>query len=173
MRAHNKRSFSFIEKIANKRGYKVDENGFLIGHRGKKLSNHKNKQGYAKCTISVDGKNITLYAHRLMAYQKYGDKIYERGNVVRHLDNNKENNKAENIAIGTCLDNLGDLPIELILERQEMATKKTIKYNRDEVIDFYNKCGRSRKKTMKQFNISSTGTFYYILNKRKYNSSCD
>jgi hypothetical protein len=173
MRSHNKRSFSFIEKIASKRGYVVDENGILIGYNGNQLSNHKDKQGYVKCTVSVDGKNITLYAHRLMAYQKYRDRIYEKGNVVRHLDNNKTNNKPENIEIGTCLDNLRDMPIELIRERQEIATRKTIKYNRDEVVDYYNKCGRSRKKTMEHFNISSAGTLHYILSKRKYNSSCD
>jgi hypothetical protein len=173
MRSHNKRSFSFIEKIASKRGYVVDENGFLIGYRGEKLSNYKHKQGYVRCTVSVDGKNMSLYAHRLMAYQKYGDRIYEKGNVVRHLDNNKANNKPENIEIGTCLDNFKDLPMELIMERQMRATKKSIKYNKNEVVDYYNKCGRSRKKTMEHFNISSTGTLHYILSKRKHNSSCD
>lgn len=173
MRAHNKRSFSFIEKIASKRGYLVDENGMLIGYNGKQLSNHKNKQGYVKCTVSVDGKNITLFAHRLMAYQKFKDRIYEKGNVVRHLDNNKRNNKPENIEIGTCLDNLTDLPMEIIMERQMRAAKKSIKYNKNEVIDYYNKCGRSRKKTMEHFDMSSPGTLHYILTKRKHNSSCD
>ena len=173
MRSHNKRSFSFIEKIASKRGYVVDENGILIGYKGNPLSNHKNKHGYVTCTVSVDGKNIVLYAHRLMAYQKFKDRIYKKGNVVRHLDNNKANNKPENIEIGTCSDNLNDLPIELILERQKKATLKSIKYNKNEVIDYYNKCGRSRKKTMEHFDISSTGTLHYILTKRKHNSSCD
>ena len=173
MRSHNKIRFSFIEKIASKRGYVVDENGVLIGSRGKKLSNHTDKRGYVKCTVGVDGKNITLYAHRLMAYQKYRDKIYEKGTVVRHLDNNKANNKPENIEIGTCSDNLKDLPIELILERQKKATLKTIKYNKNEVIDYYNKCGRSRKKTMQHFGMSSTGTLHYILTERTHNSSCD
>ena len=32
------------------------------------------------------------YTHRLQAYQKYNNEIYNKGIVVRHLDGNKLNN---------------------------------------------------------------------------------
>lgn len=164
--SHNKIRFSEIERLSYKRGYFVDNSGQMFTPK-KSLVKTKNKKGYIRCTVSVDGKNITLTAHRLVAYQKYGDKIYEDGVVVRHLDGNKINNTHENIMIGSNRDNCMDVPDEQRLKKAINASKKTIKYDADEVYNFYIECGRSRKKTQEHFNISSGGTLHYILKNRK------
>jgi|11BtaG_2_1085332.scaffolds.fasta_scaffold37440_1 hypothetical protein len=163
---HNKINFSEIERLSAKRGYFVDNNGQMYTPNGT-LVQTKNKQGYIKCTVSVNGKNKTLTAHRLVAYSKYKEKIYEAGVLVRHLDGDKLNNKYDNISIGSNSDNSLDVPAEERLARAINASKKTIKYDADEVYNFYIKCGKSRKKTQEHFNISSGGTLHYILKNRK------
>lgn len=163
---HNKLKFSEIERLSAKRGYFVDNSGQMFTPN-RTLVQTKNRQGYIKCTVSINGKNKTLTAHRLVAYNKYKDKIYEAGVVVRHLDGDKLNNKYNNICIGSNLDNCLDIPAEERLERALNATKKTIKYDADEVLNYYIKCGRSRKKTQEHFGISSSGTLHYIITNRK------
>lgn len=166
METHNNLKFSGSERIAKQRGYKVTKDGVFCGVRNNILT-HKNK-GYLCVSMTVDGKRKFLFAHRLQAYQKYGEDIYKRGVCVRHLNGDKSDNSFDNIAIGTNRDNIMD---RSKAERQRisaLAAKATIKYNRDEVVEYYNKFNRSRKKTIEYFGMSKAG-LHYILNDRKYN----
>ena len=167
-KTHNRLKFSMIEILSHKRGYFVNNKGQMFTPN-KNIVKTKNKQGYIKCTISVDGKNKILYAHRLMAYQLFGDQIYLEKKMVRHLDGNKENNRPENITIGSNHDNSMDRSVTDRINSAIRATKKTIKYDRDKVRAYYIGCGKSRKKTMKKFGITSGGTLHYILKNRKLN----
>jgi len=167
METHNNLRFSGLERIAKQRGYKVTEDGVFCGVRDNILK--RKTKGYLCVSIKVDGKNKSLFAHRLQAYQKYGEDIYKKGICVRHLNGDKSDNSFDNIAIGTNRDNMMDMSKA---ERQRIAAlsaKATIKYNRDEVVEYYNKCNRSRKKTIEYFGMSKAG-LHYILNDRKYNS---
>ena len=164
METHNNLKFSGLERIAKQRGYKVTEDGVFCGVRDNILK-HKTK-GYLCVSIMVDGKNKYLFAHRLQAYQKYGDNIYQKGICVRHLNGDKSDNSFENIAIGTNKDNMMDKPKDQRQRIARNASRQTIKYNKDEVIEYYNNCNRSRKKTMEHFGMNSS-TLHYILNKRK------
>lgn len=168
METHNKLNFSMVEILAHKRGYFVDNKGQMFTPK-RNIVKTKDKKGYFRCTISVAGKNKSLYAHRLMAYQLYWGGIHMEGTVVRHLDGDNQNNRPNNIAIGSNRDNCMDRPIGLRVESALKAAKKTIKYNRDEVRAYYIESGKSRKKTMEKFDISSSGTLHYILKKRKLN----
>lgn len=163
MKTHNNLGFSYLEVIANKRGYKITKDGIFYGPTGKKLI--KNNKGYSYASIQINGGNKSVYAHRLQAYQKYGEDIYNEGMLVRHLDGDKTNNSYDNIAIGTNRDNMMDVPKEIRVKRARTAGYATIKYNHKEVYDFWINNNNSRKKTMKYFNISSTGTLHYIINK--------
>ena len=164
METHNNLKFSGLERIAKQRGYKVTEDGVFCGVRDNILK-HKTK-GYLCVSIKVDGKNKYLFAHRLQAYQKYGDNIYQKGICVRHLNGNKSDNSFENIAIGTNKDNMMDKPKAERRRVANLASRQTIKYNKDKVIEYYNNCNRSRKKTMEYFGMNGS-TLHYILNKRK------
>lgn len=55
--------------------------------------------------------------HRLQAYIKYRELLYQKDIMVRHLNGNKLDNSWDNIAIGTAYDNAQDIPIEKRRER--------------------------------------------------------
>lgn len=167
MKTHNNLQFSGLERIGKERGYRVTDEGVFLGVNNNVLIN-KNK-GYPCVYIKVNGKTKVLFAHRLQAYQKYGDAIYNNGICVRHLNSDKGDNSYSNISIGTNRDNMMDKPKSERHRIGALAGKATIKYNRDEVVEYYNECDRSRKRTINHFGMSEAG-LHYILNNRKYNS---
>ena len=168
MNTHNKIKYSYNERLAIEKGYKVTDEGILLNAKNKPIGS-LDSSGYQRVTLRFNDKRPVIYTHRLQAYQKYGDAIYSKGIVARHLDGDKTNNSIDNIAIGTNRDNIMDRPVEDRVRHANNATKKTIKYNRDEVVEFHNDNGKFREITMEHFGISSTGTLHYILNKRKFN----
>jgi len=165
MKTHNKIKFAGYEVIAHNKGYKVSNEGVLLNPKGDKIGSLSNT-GYHRFGIKISGNKCVIHTHRLQAYQKYGEAIYYKGIMVRHLDGDKTNNSIDNIAIGTNRDNQMDRPKEDRIANAIKATKETIKYNPEEVIDFHNSNGNSYKKTMKEFNIPSKGSLHYVLNNR-------
>lgn len=152
------------EKTAHQKGYRVTKEGVVVGKKTNPVGwLHTN--GYKRFKIrDHEGKNANVSVHRLQAYQKYGEKMYQEGYVVRHLDNDSANNHYDNIAIGTMSDNAYDIEPERRKQRAIHASSFIKKHNHDEVKAFHEKFG-SYKKTMGHFNISSKGTLNYILNK--------
>ena len=151
------------EKIANQKGYYVSKTGEVFNRHNIELNyNTIPKNGYKRIFICHEGKKIQINVHRLQAYQKYGDKIFNKGIVVRHFDGNKLNNSWDNILIGTSSDNMMDIPEQIRIKKAKYASSFMTKYNHTEVVKFYNSC-KSYKKTMEKFNISSKGTLNYIL----------
>lgn len=145
------------------RGYRVI-NGKLYNSDGEELSTYhykgkKEKIGYLSFGIKIDKKRITIFVHKLVAYQKFGIAALLPGVQVRHLDNNSLNNVDENISLGDQSKNMLDRPKE---ERVSIAAKANLKHDHEAIKTFYNE-HRSYKKTMERFNISSKGTLNYIL----------
>ena len=134
------------EQLAYEKGYRVNKDGELLGLFNTKIG-CVNGKGYEHTGIKLNKKHINLETHRLQAYQKYGDKLYEDGIVVRHLNANPLDNSWHNIAIGTHKDNYLDIPEktrkEIILAKikypKEFVIKLREEYN---VIKNYNKLGR-------------------------------
>ena len=91
-----------IIKYLYKKGYRV-ENNKLYSFTGNELKLRPDRNGYYRKTIRIRGFNngYPLAIHRLVAYQKYGDRLFETGIEVRHIDGNKLNNHEYNISIGT------------------------------------------------------------------------
>lgn len=105
-------------------------------------------------------KTRRVRVHRLQAYQKFKDKIYESNIVVRHLNGNSLDNSFNNIGIGTQVDNAIDRPKEDRLKHGRFAASFNVKYSKeltDEIKEFYNNC-KSYKQTKEKYNISSSGT---------------
>jgi len=96
-------------KHAANRGYYVSPDGAVISSRGRKLCTNV-QRGYHYISVKWRGKSRTVAVARLQAYQKFGDRIFEPGLQVRHLDGNPGNNTADNVAIGTILENALDKP---------------------------------------------------------------
>lgn len=151
-----------IEFIASKRGYVVSEEGELFNPKGKIIGVIKTS-GYRGSMIRVNGKKTWITNHRLQAFQKYGNKLFEEGIMVRHKDGNPLNNYWENILIGTQSDNMMDVPEQIRIKRAKHATSFWKKHDKDKIKKFHNS-SNSYRETMKEFGITSKGTLHYILN---------
>ena len=150
--------------IAFKKGYRSDKDGQVTSNRGY-LNCFKNNKGYMQFSSArIDGLQRQISVHRLQAYQKYGNSMFEDGIVVRHLNGVRDDNSWDNIAIGTESDNRMDIPQHIRVASALYASSFNQKYDKDEVKAFYQET-KSYKKTMEEFGISSKGTLHYILNK--------
>ena len=153
---------------AYERGYRV-VNGEVISPftgRPRKLRVH-NSHGYKKYLFSIGEKGKSSYpieVHKLVAYQKYGDKLFDPELEVRHLDNNSLNNAEENILLGTKVENANDKPEEQRRELSVNAATSIRKFTDAEMIDIRRYHSGSYKDTMAMFNMTSKGTLHYILN---------
>lgn len=157
--------------FAYKKGYRVINGKVYSPFRIEPLNpGIRSKDGYQLCYFSFRGSDLKpkyIPVHRLVAYQKYGNEMFEKGIEVRHLDNNSLNNIEENIAIGTAVENAADKTSETRMRVALTATKAIRKFSDDEMVeikDFYKKV-KSYKKVMEKYNISSKGTLHYMLNK--------
>ena len=61
---------------------------------------------------------MTVYFHRLQAYTKFGDALFEDGVVTRHGKGGPLDNSWDNINIGTQAANMKDIPAK---ERRRSA----------------------------------------------------
>lgn len=154
-----------IEEIVTERGYEITKDGNVFNPKGRKVG-MVNKEGYMKVSIRLDKKTVHFFAHRLQAFKKYGQDLFESGIVARHLNGNSLDNSWDNIAIGTHSDNMMDIPEDVRIKKAFHASSFLKKYDNEDVIEFYNAC-RSYKQTMEKFNISSKGTLNYILRQKK------
>ena len=150
---------------AFEKGYRVRKDGTVVNPKGGVIKGRIGNTGYKKFSIRLNGKETSQVSiHKLCAYQKYGDIIFQ-AECVRHLDGNPLNNCPDNIEIGTQKDNMMDVPKDVRQKKAEYATSFMRKYNKNEVRDFYKQNGNSYKKTKEHFGITSNGTLWFILNK--------
>lgn len=146
------------------RGYKILKDGTLINPKGDNVNGSVDRKGYRYTSIRINGKVTKLYFHRYQAFIKFGDKMFEDELLVRHLNGDSLDNSFSNIQIGTNSDNMMDKP-EYVRKRDAVYASSFIKvHNHEEVYSSYLKTG-SYKQVMNKFNISSTGTLHYIINK--------
>jgi hypothetical protein len=147
--------------IAFDKGYRVVE-GELY-YKGKKRKSTVSNKGYLFFTVRNDeSEKYPVFIHRLVAFQKYKDLIFETGAQVRHFDGNKLNNLDINILIGTAYDNSMDRKPEDRMRCALMGTDCIKKHNHDEVLNLYSQ-GLSYGKIMKLTGIKSKGSIGYIV----------
>ena len=154
------------EQVAYEKGYRVTKDGQLLNPKGKVIGN-LNDKGYQRTTLKLNKVHI-LHTHRLQAYQKYGDKLFENGIMVRHLNGNKLDNSWENIAIGTNKDNAMDISQQKRKENTLKAVKTIIKYNKDFVLKLREeyKLSKNYNELGRKYNMRSSD-IWYLVNKRK------
>ena len=148
-------------------GYRATSDGEIISPRGKKLKLDTNKLGYKRFGIRYGRQTISISVHRFVAFQKYGEIIFN-SDCVRHLDGDAKNNSFDNIEIGTYQENSLDIPKEARVATAKYASSFITIYDDKTVksIKQYHSQTKSYKKTMEKFGISSKGTLYNILNNR-------
>ena len=146
------------------RGYRMSEHGSIINPSGHIISGSINSCGYVQFNIRRQGKILRCSAHRLQAYQKYGDDLYANGIEVRHKNSIRIDNSNINILIGTHSQNMLDKPKDVRLNAAKIATSFARKHDKNLIRLFYDET-KSYKKTMLKFGISSKGTLHFIINK--------
>ena len=101
-----------VTKLAFKKGYRVSECGLIVkGLRCDSLklgTQDKNGKLYKSFNIGIDGMSTRCYVHKLQAYQKFGEDVFDIGIVVRHMNDESLDNSNKNIEIGTHMDNTMD-----------------------------------------------------------------
>ena len=154
----NKNKSNLID--AYNKGYHV-VSGSVI-YKGNKLNPSISATGYHRFSIrNKDGNSCDILVHRLAAYQKYGNEIFNQGVQVRHKNSNPLDNSDENLILGTAQQNSIDSPPA---QRSADAGNASRKHNHADIIKLHKKTG-SYNIVMNQFGISSRGTLNYILRK--------
>ena len=157
---------------AYKKGY-IAKNNQVISHLGNSLKLRKTK-GYLNFSVRPDWetnrtRTYNIYIHRLVAYEKFGDKMFDGDLLVRHLDENPLNNHPDNLELGTDHDNMMDRKPEARLRYALKATIVNRKFS-DLEIELIRQDSKIHKLTypqiMKKWNISSKGTLSYIINNK-------
>jgi len=148
------------------RGYRITDEGVMNGMDGE-INGYPNSKGYKCITIRNRKERTTRMVpfHRIQAYQKFGDKMFEDGIEVRHLNGNRLDNSFENIEIGTSKQNSMDKKPEVRLAMAIHASKFITVHSHQDIVNWYMNNGKSYKKTMLNFGISSKGTLHFILNR--------
>lgn len=146
-------------KVVLSLGYSISKQGIL--YNKKKIAiGSINSSGYISTIVRINGKGVMLKAHRLQAYIKYGDVVFNSDIVVRHLNGIKTDNTWDNILIGTYSENSMDIPIDL--RKSRVLSSVVRKYDYESVILFYNKT-KSYKQTMVKFNMPQRSSLTRVL----------
>ena len=155
------------EKAAYEKGYRIID-GEVYNPSGVKLNpTSTSPSGYIRFSVSRGRRNrVGVFIHQLVAYQKYGDKVYESGIQVRHLDGNRLNNCESNILLGTQSDNMMDIPSDDRKAYSVHAASHLRKFTDQEVKEIreFHRQGNPYSVVMVKYNISSKGSLHYILN---------
>lgn len=97
----NVRRKDTVSKTANRFG------PCTVRNKSKPIVQKKTERtGYWRVSISVDGKKICFSTHRAVCSAFHAE--VEGKNIVRHLDGNKDNNRANNLCWGTHAENTAD-----------------------------------------------------------------
>jgi len=153
-------------KIAYNKGYRATGNGDVIGVRGKPLSLILDTKGYPSFYQRIGGVTRRTSVHRLVAYQKFGEAMFEAGIEVRHLDNNRQNNSWDNIAIGTKRENTMDVPLSVRRRNAINAGRANSSLSKTDVRNIRGRLasGATYREIMEEYNIAKS-TVSYINNR--------
>lgn len=90
---------------AYSRGYRILEDGTVVGPKGVLSIACYGKQRYPTISTNWDRRVFGIPAHMLAAYCFYKEEYLTADFIVRHLDGNTLNLSRPNIALGTHSDN--------------------------------------------------------------------
>ena len=151
---------------AYEKGYRVKDNIVHGLTKGGPLILRCSQSDYLYFNIKIGKKTHKVFVHRLVAYEKYQEKLFEPGIVVRHLNGNRKDNSFTNISIGTQSENMLDRDPKQRLSHAIKASSHMRKHTKEKVaqIKADHSNGLGYKALMEKFNISSKGTLHFILN---------
>lgn len=151
-----------VLKVAKGKGYYVDLNGNVYS-KNKQLS-PKTSRDRLYFGIRYFGQRETIPVHKFVAFLKFGNKIFEKGIQVRHLDGNSFNNSWVNIEIGTQSDNMMDIPKEKRIEKAKNGWRKRQRFSEIEKENIKNDRinGLSYREIGEKYNVSKSTLSYFF-----------
>ncbi len=155
---------------ADKRGYRIDEEGRIISRTGRILRPKPGSNGYVRFSIrGPDGAQAQVCAHQLAAYQKYGESALVGAVHVRHLDGNPLNNRPDNLTLGTGSENMLDRPRADRIAHAKRAASFLKKLSDDQVREMRSRFerGHKLKELAAAFGVSMSSASY-IVNRKTY-----
>lgn len=137
---------------AKEKGYFVDGIG-NVWYNGRIVKGFITSPGYRRINIrDYNGECVDVMVHRLQAYQKYGDEMFDESVQVRHLNGDPSDNSWDNIAIGSQSDNMMDRDVGNRLRIAKLAASYVSKRVLAGGIEFDSYCDAAR-----HFGISDNG----------------
>lgn len=166
-----KHSDKRVEEYAYEKGYRATKRGEIIGTSGKtlKLQTHASGELYfgVRAPKELGRKMWHCKVHRFIGYIKFGGRIYEDDILVRHPNNDMEDNRWENIELGTRSVKQHDFSPE---ERHNFAanagrSKSNMTMEKARKMRELHKQGIPYSKLMKKFGISKTSVSDIVNNR--------
>ena len=157
-----------VLRIAYRAGYRVDDAGQIMNAAGIPLRPSTDRRGYLYVRILIGGRYYYLPIHRFCAYQKFGEELFQ-SYCVRHMDGNQQNNRPDNLCLGSHSQNMMDRPYRTRRALALNASQHQLNYHSDQEVkaikEFY-RYTRSYQRTMQHFGLTSKGSLHYMLNHR-------
>jgi hypothetical protein len=156
---------------AKENGYYVDKLGNVYSPVSQILSQKiwDNRYSFG---LRYGGTVVRIKTHKFVAFFKFGDKIFEEGIEVRHLDSNSLNNKWENIDIGTHSENMMDMDQNKRIKKSINAATTWRRFSDEEVllIKLDRKNGMKYVDLCEKYNTSKS-TLSYLFNEAYYSGA--
>lgn len=155
--------------VAYDRGYRVQINGDVVSPSGKTIKlSHTGKRKYLKFNIRAENTFRVVLVHKLQAYQKYGDRVFTEGIVVRHLNGERFDNSFVNIEIGSYQDNALDIPEKDRVQKAIKASYSKRKLTNEEInimVDLRLNEKVSYAELGRQFKLTKSAVRWFFINK--------
>lgn len=159
-----------IIREAYAKGYRVLEDGSVISpFSGERVGVQKDRYGYPRFSVRVEGKRAKLQVYRLAAYQKYGEAVLQKGLQVRHLDGDESNSRLDNIGYGSPSDNQMDKPpaVRLRVSRQAAMRRRKLTDTEVKALRDDRDSGLTYPQLMEKYGVAKS-TVSYIVNRKTY-----
>ena len=159
--------------IVFEKGYRVSSDGEIVRNpKGKVLKINLSPSGYPYFSARPFSRkehkhSLSIPIHKLQAYQKFKNKLFDKNIEVRHLDGDPKNNHFENIVIGNHSKNMMDRPIKKRIKSAKHASSFKKNSWSDEFIQKIKReheGGASYLDLSRKYNISK-GSLSYRLSK--------
>jgi len=132
---------------AFRKGYRCDDDGRIIKPDGRRQRAGISALGYRRFGYCMNGKRVSLLAHRFVMFCRVGDRLFTKGLCVLHKNDIKDDNSVKNLYLGTAKDNARDKS-----ENNGFVKWGTYKLLYSEIHNYYLVFGQ--KKTCQKYNLS-------------------
>lgn len=153
----SKRNRALVQ--ARELGYGVDNDGTCLRPDKSLQTVHVDSRGYYRFSLHLGAKSFPVHIHRLAALQRFGEEaLFAPGVQVRHLDNDRLNNSAANLALGSQRQNSADNPRNVNKRRCDASADKCRAFTDAEAIEVVQRVnsGEPQKSVAQSFGVSKT-----------------